>query len=122
MLLLQSMDRVSPIEAQLAQETGPVVLINLLTVDKDDEAAMLHAWTDDAHFMRAQPGFISTQLYRAVGEECAYLNHATWESSAAFRDAFTHPDFMAKLSDYPSSAIASPHLYEKVAVPSVCVA
>lgn len=122
MLQLKPMDHVSPIQAQLGLETGPVSLINLFTVDKDDEAALLQAWTVDAEFMRIQPGFIFTQLYKAIGEESAYLNHAIWESNATFRAAFTHPEFQSKLSDYPSSAIASPHLFEKIAVPGICVA
>jgi hypothetical protein len=29
---------------------------------------------------------------------------------------------VAKLSAYPSSAVATPHLFQKVAVPGVCVA
>ena len=121
MLQLQAMDPAFPIERQLDLESGPVVLVNLFTLDKSDEAAMLKAWTDDARFMQRQPGFISTQLHRAIGTGCTYLNYAIWESNAAFRTAFTHPEFQAKLSDYPSSVVAAPHLFEKVAVPGICV-
>ena len=39
-----------------------------------------------------------------------------------FRAAFTHPEFAAKRSAYPPSAVASPHLFQKVAVPGICVA
>ena len=99
-----------------------MVLINLFTIDKADEQALLAAWTHDAEFMKQQPGFISTQLHRAIGGSCAYLNYAVWESTAHFRAAFTHPEFTAKLSAYPSSAVATPHLFQKVAVPGVCVA
>ncbi len=122
MLQLRAMDPAFPIERQLELEGGPVVLVNLFTLDKDDEAAMLDAWSDDARFMQRQPGFISTQLHRAVGEGCTYLNYAVWESVAAFRAAFAHPEFQAKFPDYPSSVIAAPHLFEKVAVPGICVA
>ena len=122
MLQLRAMDPAFPIERQLGIEKGPVVLVNLFTLDKADEAAMLEAWTEDARFMQSQPGFISTQLHRAIGEGCAYLNYAIWESNAAFRAAFEHPEFQAKLSDYPSSVVAAPHLFEKVAVPGICVA
>ncbi len=122
MLQLRAMDPAFPIERQLGIEKGPVVLVNLFTFDKADEAAMLEAWTEDAQFMQRQPGFISTQLHRAIGEGCAYLNYAIWESNAAFRAAFEHPDFQAKLSHYPSSVITAPHLFEKVAVPGICVA
>ena len=80
------------------------------------------ALTDDSEFMKRQPGFIFTQLHRAIGDSPTYLNYAVWESTAAFRAAFTHPEFVAKISAYPASAAASPHLFQKVAVPGICVA
>ena len=98
------------------------MLVNVFTLDKADEQAFLKTWQDDAEFMKRQPGFISTQLHRAVGENPTYLNYAVWDLTAAFRAAFTHPEFVAKLSAYPSSAVASPHLFQKVAVPGICVA
>jgi Antibiotic biosynthesis monooxygenase len=55
-------------------------------------------------------------------ESPTYLNYAIWESTAAFRAAFTHPEFQAKLSGYPSSAVASPHLFQKVAIKGICAA
>ena len=122
MSLLRPLDPAFPIERQLAVEASPVVLVNVFTLDKADEPIFLRTWQDDADFMKRQPGFISTQLHRAIGENSTYLNYAVWESTAAFRAAFTHPEFVEKLSAYPSSAIASPHLFQKVAVPGICVA
>ncbi len=122
MSLLRPLDPVFPIERQLSVEAAPVVLVNVFTLDKADESSFLQAWQDDAQFMQRQPGFISTQLHRAIGESPTYLNYAIWESTAAFRAAFTHPQFRAKLTTYPSSAVASPHLFQKVAVPGICVA
>jgi heme-degrading monooxygenase HmoA len=122
MSLFRPLDPGFPIDRQLAVDASPVVLVNLFTLDRADEAAMLKAWADDATFMKQQPGFISTQLHRAIGSGCCYLNYAVWESTAAFRAAFSNPQFQAKLSHYPSSAVAAPHLFEKVAVPGICVA
>ena len=122
MSLLRPLDPNFPIERQLAVDADAVVLANVFTLDKADEQTFLKAWHDDAAFMKRQPGFISTQLHRALGESPTYLNYAVWESTAAFRAAFTNPDFQAKLSAYPSSAIASPHLFQKVAVPGIYVA
>ena len=119
---MRPMDPAFPIERQIALETGPVTLVNVFTLDKADEAAFLAALRDDADFMKRRPGFISTQLHRALGESPTYLNYAVWESTADFRAAFTHPEFRAKLGAYPASAVASPHLFEKVAVPGVWVA
>lgn len=121
MSLLRPLDPAFPIERQLAVDATPVVLVNVFTLDKEDEPTFLQAWQDDAVFMKRQPGFISTQLHRAIGESPSYLNYAVWESTADFRAAFTHPEFRAKLSAYPPSAVASPHLFQKVAVPGICV-
>jgi heme-degrading monooxygenase HmoA len=122
MPLLRPLDPAFPIERQLAVDAAPVVLVNVFTLDKADEQTFLEAWQNDAAFMKRQPGFISTQLHRAIGESPTYLNYAVWESTAAFRAAFNNPEFRAKVSAYPSSAVASPHLFQKVAVPGICVA
>ena len=122
MARLRPLDPAFPLERQLAVDANPVVLVNVFTLDKADEQTFLRAWQEDAAFMKRQQGFISTQLHRAIGDSPTYLNYAVWESTAAFRDAFTHPEFRAKLSVYPSSAVASPHLFQKVAAPGICVA
>ncbi|WP_175911813.1 MULTISPECIES: antibiotic biosynthesis monooxygenase family protein [Burkholderia] len=116
------MDPAFPIQQQLCIDAQPVVLVNVFTLDPADEADFLAVWKDDAEFMKRQPGFISTQLHRALGDSPTYFNYAIWESTDAFRAAFTHPEFVAKLSAYPSSAVASPHLFQKVAVAGVCTA
>jgi heme-degrading monooxygenase HmoA len=122
MSLLRPLDPAFPIDRQVALDAAPVVLVNVFTLDKTDEQSFLQAWKDDAHFMQRQTGYISTQLHRAIGESPSYFNYAIWETTAAFRAAFMHPEFRAKLSAYPSSAVASPHLFQKVAVPGICVA
>lgn len=121
MSLLKALDPVFPIERQIGLDSSPVVLVNIFTLDKADEETFLRVWQDDAAFMKRQTGFISTQLHRAIGDSPTYLNYAVWESTAAFRAAFTNPEFQAKLSTYPSSAVVMPHLFQKVAVPDICV-
>jgi heme-degrading monooxygenase HmoA len=122
MPLLRPLDPAFPIDRQLAVDATPVVLVNLVTLDKADEPRFLEAWQTDAAFMKRQPGFISTQLHRAIGDSSAYVNYAVWESTAHYRTAFTHPEFKASLAAYPPSVVATPHLFQKVAVPGICVA
>ena len=122
MLHLRPMDSAFPVERQLGIDASPIVLVNVFSLDKPDEPALLKAWEHDAQFMKQQLGFISTQLHRAIGESPTYLNYAVWESTAAFRAAFSNPEFLNRLSNYPSSAVATPHLFQKVAVPGICVA
>lgn len=121
-MLLRPMDPAFPIERQIGIDAAPVTLVNIFTLDRLDEPDFLRAWQDDAEFMKQQPGFVSAQLHRAIGESPTYFNYAVWDSTDAFRAAFSHPRFIEKLSTYPSSAVASPHLFQKVAVPGICEA
>jgi heme-degrading monooxygenase HmoA len=82
----------------------------------------LEAWQNDDAFMKRQPGFMSTQLHRAIGDSPTYLNYAVWESTALYRTPFTHPEFTAGLAAYPFSVVATPHLFQTVAVPGIGVA
>jgi heme-degrading monooxygenase HmoA len=122
MLSLLPLDPVVPIEQQLHNAATPVVLVNLFTVAESDIPALMTAWEKDANWMKRQPGFISTQLHRAIGGSCMFMNYAVWETVDHFRAAFTHPEFVRALDAYPSSAIATPHLFSKVAVPNLCTA
>ncbi|MEI7450591.1 MAG: antibiotic biosynthesis monooxygenase family protein [Desulfomonile sp.] len=122
MLQFRPLDEVVPIQKQLGESVSPVILINIFTVAENDVNALLKAWESDANWMKKQPGYISTQLHRGIGGSCVFLNYAVWESVSHFRQAFSHPDFHNSLSAYPSSAVASPHLFERVTVPNLCVA
>lgn len=123
MLNLRPLDPSFPIEQQQLRATAqPVVLVNLFTVAEADIPALMAAWEKDASWMKRQPGFLSTQLHRAVGGSCMFMNYALWDSVDDFRAAFTHPDFVNALAAYPSSAVAQPHLFTRMAVPSLCAA
>ena len=122
MLTLRPLDERVPIQQQLGATATPVVLINVFTVDPADVDALLAAWEHDANWMKRQPGYISTQLHRGIGSSCVFLNYALWESVERFAQAFTHPDFVSALARYPSSAIAQPHLFSRLAVPNLCTA
>ncbi|SFX36560.1 MULTISPECIES: antibiotic biosynthesis monooxygenase [unclassified Pseudomonas] len=111
-----------PLERQLGITAAPVVLINLFTLDYADEAGFLDAFKVAAEIITKQPGFISMQLHRAIGDSPTYLNYVVWESTETVRAGLTHPEFVAKLSAYPSSVVGSPHLFQKVAVRGFCVA
>jgi heme-degrading monooxygenase HmoA len=122
MLNFVEMDERAPLAEQIEQELGPVVLINTFVVEADEAAHLIKAWAADAAWMKQQPGFISTQLHRGVAGSRVFLNYAVWESTEHFKRAFTHPEFRSHLGQYPASTVVSPHLFEKLAVPGICVA
>jgi quinol monooxygenase YgiN len=118
---LIEMDKNVTLFAQMEEQIGPVILINKLTADPAEVDQLLKAWAADAAFMKQQPGFISTQLHRGIGGSCVFINYAVWESVEEFKRAFSNPEFQSKLKDYPDSAEGSPHLFQKMAVPGICV-
>jgi len=122
MVQLTEIDRTVTLARQLQDTGGRVVLVNKFDVDAKEVDQFLAAWVDDASYFKRQPGYISTQLHRGIAGSCVFLNVAVWESVDHFRCAFANPEFRAKLGQYPTSAVASPHLFRKVAVPDVCVA
>ncbi|MBY4868610.1 antibiotic biosynthesis monooxygenase family protein [Burkholderia anthina] len=111
-----------PVRQQIGIDTQPVALVNVFTLDPANDADFLAVRKGNAGFMKRQPGFISTRPHRAPGDSPADFNCAPRESTDAFRAAFTHPEFVAKRPACPSSAVASPHLFQTVAVAGICTA
>lgn len=118
---LQEMDELVTLREQLQQVIGPVVLINRFNVAPEHTKRLLQAWAEDAAFMKQQPGYISTQLHRGIAGSTTFVNIAVWESARVLAQAFGSPEFQSHMADYPDSAVAAPHLFEKVAVPGICV-
>jgi heme-degrading monooxygenase HmoA len=97
--------------------SGPVTLINSFAVPEGREDAFTELWTATSGYFRAQPGFLSLQLHRALSNQAPYrfVNVARWSSSAAFAAAHASSEFRNLVSqpawrEFPSS----PALYEVV--------
>lgn len=122
MAVFENLDSVVTLNDQMKTEEGPVVLINVFTVDAQDEDALVKAWAHDADFMKAQPGDISTQLHKGIAGSSTFVNYAIWQDVESFRNAFMHAEFQNRILHYPSSAVAKPHPFKKLAVANHCVA
>ncbi|MDQ3932913.1 MAG: antibiotic biosynthesis monooxygenase [Actinomycetota bacterium] len=121
MLQRVEMDKHVTLFDQLAEEVGPVILVNTFQVSAEDADALFDAWTTDAAHLKAKPGFISTRLHRDVAGSSTFLNLAVWESVESFRTAFSDPKCQDTWARYPDLTVAAPHLFQKVAVPGICV-
>ncbi|WP_166354887.1 antibiotic biosynthesis monooxygenase family protein [Phytoactinopolyspora limicola] len=119
---IDEMDSSTPLMSQLQEQTGAVTLINTVFVPREARDEFLTLWQDDASFMKAQPGFISTQLHQGTADSQMMVNVAVWESTEALFKAFSNPEFQQKSAKYPDGIIAYPHVYQKVAVAGVCTA
>jgi heme-degrading monooxygenase HmoA len=118
---LRSLDAEVPIFRQLQADQAPVILVNIFQAAEADIPALLKAWAQDAAWMKRQPGFISSQLHQGIAGSTVLMNYAVWESVAHFRNAFNNPEFKNAMEQYPSSTVASPHLFMRLSVPNVCV-
>jgi heme-degrading monooxygenase HmoA len=119
---LREMDEHTTYMQQLQEDRGPIVLINQFNMAPEDAERFLQVWADDAAFMKEQPGFISTQLHRGTAGSSTFINVAVWESARALGEAFRSPEFQQRAARYPDTAVAAPHVFERVAVPGICVA
>ena len=106
---------------QLEETVGSVVEIIKFNVKPEEADQFLKAWEKDATYYKSQPGFISAQLHRGIDGSGVFVIYAVWESTVLLKKALSNIDLKELLSDYPSSAVASPHIFKKVAVPGICV-
>ena len=114
-------DKESLAEQMQSGEEGPIVLINIFTVDPAEEKGLMEARKHDADFMKQQPGYISTQLHKGINGSSTFVNYAVWESVESFRNAFTNPEFQSRIKNYLSSAVVSLHLFKKLAGSGHCI-
>jgi heme-degrading monooxygenase HmoA len=96
---------------------GPVTLMNRFAVPPDRDEAFHALWSSTSEYFKAQPGFLSLRLHRAVSKDAEYrwVNVATWASEADFRAAHSTDEFRRVVSqpgwrEFPSS----PMLFEVV--------
>lgn len=116
------MDERVGIFTQMEEDVGPVILINKFSISSEELDQFLKGWAAEAEKFKEQPGFISTQLHRGIGGSGTFVNYAVWESAAHFKKAVSVVmDPHDKMSAYPPSTVASPHLFKKVAVPGICI-
>ena len=109
------------LEVQVQQNISPVIQITTYTVSLDEIDQFLDTWALIAGFVKKTvSGIISIQLHRGVAGSNVFLAYLIFESTDSIRQLYKNSDFPVLLSKYPSSTVASPHLFEKIAIPGIC--
>jgi heme-degrading monooxygenase HmoA len=67
---------------------GSVILLNKFTVKPEDVDQFLKIFAATTEIFKQQPGFISTQLHRGIGNSTTFFNYVIWESAEHFKRAF----------------------------------
>lgn len=116
------MDQSVTLQQQGKADVGPIVFINKFNVKPEHVEHFLEVWKAATLSERKQPGFISAQFHRGIAGSNVFLNYAIWESAEHHTRALAQPDFQKALEMYPRDVVESPHIFQKVAIPEVCVA
>ena len=122
MAKLVEMDEQASILTQMEEHVGPVILIEKINVDPEEFDQFLKAWATETNRFKKEPGFILTHLYKGIGGSNTFIVYTVWESAEHFKMAVSRLiDPHDRLSAFPPSTVASPHLFKKVSVPGICV-
>ncbi|WP_405728456.1 antibiotic biosynthesis monooxygenase [Streptomyces sp. NBC_01537] len=124
MIELRDIDPSTPFLAQLQgpDDGQPITLVNTFVVPEGGIDKVIDVWRQDSMIMKAQPGFVSAQLHRAIGDGRVLTNVAVWESLTSLRNAFMSQEFQNTLPLYPDGSLAFPVVMRREAVAGVCVA
>jgi len=93
-----------------------VVLINPFEVPEGQEDEALQMWKRGADFLRQQPGFISTQLHKAITPNARFhlVNVAEWETAEHFQSAVNSAEFQRIIAGAMEAYPHYPGLYQAI--------
>src|SRR6476619_4810875 len=90
MVKIVEMDENITLKAQLEEDVGSVILLNKFTVKPEDVDQFLKIFAATTEIFKQQPGFISAQLHRGIGNSTTFFNYVVCESAKHFKQAFNH--------------------------------
>jgi heme-degrading monooxygenase HmoA len=121
MVEITELDEKITFKTQLEEDVGAVILINKFSMNPEDVDKFLKIWASAAEIAKKLPGVISLQLYRGIAGSGVFVAYVVFESTEIIKQLYNSPDFQSKISEYPASIMVSPHIFKKVAVPTICV-
>jgi heme-degrading monooxygenase HmoA len=121
MVEITELDEKITFKTQLEEDVGAVILINKFSMNPEDVDKFLKTWASAAEIAKKLPGVISLQLYRGIAGSGVFVAYVVFESTEIIKQLYNSPDFQSKISEYSASIMVSPHIFKKVAVPTICV-
>lgn len=99
-------------EDPTSEEAECVILINPFEVADEEDDGFLAGWERARDFLREQPGYLGTRLYRSIYSpvEFRYVNRGAFATAERFGRAISDPAFPGRAMPYK----AHPMLYEVV--------
>lgn len=107
------------LKSQIDAAQGPVILLNHFVVPHQEIEEFLRNWEADAAYFKRQPGYISAQMHRGLGDSELWVNYAVWESADDLARAVAGPEFKALIERHKHRG--APKLYQRAAIRNICV-
>lgn len=90
---------------------NPVVtLINLFSVEPENQSRLLDLLKDASGTIRSLPGFVEANFHKSLDGRYV-ANYAQWRREDDFRAMLAHPDVQAHLNATNAISMAEPRLY-----------
>jgi hypothetical protein len=102
-------------------QVGPVILINKFNVKEEQVQEFLEAWQMMLSTLNNNQGSFLHSFIVELVEAACFSTTPFGNQNERLKRAFNTPEVKFRLDRYPSTVVASPHLFKKVAVPGICV-
>ncbi len=102
----------------IATDNNLVTLINVFTVEPENQQRLVDIFVEAGEAMRKQPGFISAKIHRSL-DGTRVINYVQWRSKEDLEAISNHPETTAHIDEIKKLAKGNTSLYE---VCAICVA
>ena len=93
-----------------------VIVINPFEVPSGKEEKALELWDKFAEYFRAQPGYVSSKLHRAISPDSRFhlVTLSEWESAEHFQTALTSDELKKLIESSTDVPPSYPGVYEVI--------
>lgn len=95
----------------ISKDNPVVTLINVFTVEPQDQQRVVHILEATKQVMQQVPGFISASIHKSL-DGVRVANYAQWESQETFQAMFHNPSAKEHIDNLLKISTPDPYLYE----------
>ena len=99
----------------IATNNNFVTLINVFTVEPENQQRLVDIFVEAGHAMSERSGFISANIHKSL-DGTRVINYVQWRSKEDFEAISNHPDTTSHINEIKKLAKGNTSFYEVCAV------
>lgn len=99
----------------IATNNNFVTLINVFTVEPENQQRLVDIFVEAGLAMTKKPGFISANIHKSL-DGTRVINYVQWRSKEDFKAIFNNPEAMAHIKEIKKLAKGNSSLYKVCAI------